>query len=49
LFDMEDDPDQLVNRWSDPAYAKVKAELFERLAAEMMAACDPKPLRRSSS
>ena len=44
LFDLEEDPGERVNRWGDPALRRVKADLFERLAREMMYACDPKPL-----
>jgi arylsulfatase A-like enzyme len=32
LFDLERDPREKVNRWSDPAYAADKATLFGRLA-----------------
>jgi uncharacterized sulfatase len=30
LFDLAEDPEERHNRWSDPAYAPVKAALFER-------------------
>ncbi|HUV57393.1 MAG TPA: sulfatase-like hydrolase/transferase [Acidimicrobiales bacterium] len=33
LYDLDDDPLQRINRFDDPAYASVKAELAERLAA----------------
>ncbi|GIU90453.1 MAG: hypothetical protein KatS3mg010_1552 [Acidimicrobiia bacterium] len=28
LYDLEDDPGELVNRWDDPAYASVRTELL---------------------
>jgi uncharacterized sulfatase len=37
LFDLETDPEERQNRWDDPAYAGVKAELMHRfLNAEMV-------------
>jgi arylsulfatase A-like enzyme len=30
LFDLQADPDELYNRWDDPAYASVKAQLLHR-------------------
>ena len=45
LYDMHEDPKQLVNRYNDAAYHNVKAELFEIMSVEMMYACDPKPLQ----
>ena len=30
LFDLQDDPDEVRNRWSDPEYASVKAEMLLR-------------------
>ena len=30
LFDLADDPGELRNRWNDPAYAELKARLFQR-------------------
>ena len=43
LYDMQDDPKQLVNRYNDRAYRNARAELFEIMSIEMMLACDPKP------
>ena len=48
LYDMQEDPKQLVNRYNDPGYREVKGELFERMTIEMMQACDPKPEQVSS-
>ncbi|MBI3973019.1 MAG: sulfatase-like hydrolase/transferase [Chloroflexi bacterium] len=36
LYDRRDDPDELVNRWDDPAYAAVRLELTERLLDYVM-------------
>ena len=30
LFDLVEDPGEIHNRWNDPAYAGVRAELFQR-------------------
>lgn len=36
LFDLQDDPQELHNRWDDPAYAQIKSELMQRfLNAEL--------------
>ena len=37
LFDLQEDPGEIRNRWADPAYAKLKAELFEKLLLGEMA------------
>jgi arylsulfatase A-like enzyme len=29
LFDLDADPDELFNRWDDPEYADVRAQLYE--------------------
>ena len=31
LFDLEADPGEITNHWSDPAYAEVKADLLARI------------------
>jgi hypothetical protein len=31
LFDLKDDPDELWNRWDDPAYTGLRGELRTRL------------------
>jgi len=38
LYDLENDPDELENRWDDPSSAGLRTEMVERLA-EMMIAC----------
>ena len=30
LFDLKEDPQELHNRWSDPAYTAVKSEMLQR-------------------
>lgn len=40
LYDLADDPDELVNRWDDPACAAVKADLLARLLDVLVAAED---------
>lgn len=40
LYDLENDPDELVNRITDPAYAAVKRDLQERLLAHLKAVND---------
>ena len=44
LYDLENDPHELVNRWDDPGYRRVRGELCEQLAYEQMAAADFTPL-----
>ena len=36
LYDLREDPDELVNRWDDRALAGVRAELTARLLDEVM-------------
>ena len=43
LYDLEHDPDELDNRWSDPAAAAEKARLMERLVRLEMEAIDRSP------
>ncbi|MGQ0655998.1 MAG: sulfatase family protein [Betaproteobacteria bacterium] len=49
LYDLAEDPDELVNRWADPGARAVRAELAERLALEQMrlASASPHPLRQA--
>jgi hypothetical protein len=35
LYDLENDPDELMNRWGDRRYAEVKSQLLERLVNEL--------------
>ncbi len=42
LYDLRTDPDQVKNVAGDPAYAKTKTELGERLLATLRAAKDPR-------
>ncbi|WP_276256596.1 sulfatase family protein [Halomontanus rarus] len=43
LYDLEDDPMETHNRWDDPAYAEVKADLLARLTDRMVETVDPAP------
>ena len=43
LYDLENDPHELVNRYDDPAHAAVKAEMLERLAKEEIETVDRSP------
>ena len=45
LYDLELDPAETVNRWSDAAYAAVKLDLLERLCDRMAWTVDPLPQR----
>lgn len=44
LYDLESDPDEMRNLFDDPAHAKVRAEMFERLAYRQMELGDTSPL-----
>lgn len=44
LFDLQDDPDEMVNLWDSPEHAKVRAEMTERLAEMEIAAVNRVPL-----
>lgn len=45
LYDLETDPKETENRWTDSSYADVKAELLVRLADRMAETVDPLPER----
>ncbi len=46
LYDLRDDPQELNNRWDDPAYAKIRAEQTEALMREMLDTIDISPRAR---
>ncbi len=48
LYDLEADPGETNNRYNNPAYAKIKCALLERMTDAMALTADPLPLRRSS-
>lgn len=48
LYDLEADPGEAVNRWNDPAYRGVRAELFERLCDRIALTADPLPDREAA-
>jgi arylsulfatase A-like enzyme len=43
LYDRQEDPDELVNLWDDPAARTVRAEMTERLARAMIAHSETSP------
>jgi len=47
LYDLEADPKEFVNRWNDPSFASVRADLLLRLCHRMAGSIDPKPVRRA--
>lgn len=44
LYDLEFDPEEMVNLWDDPAHRGVRADLLEQLARRQMALVDRSPL-----
>jgi arylsulfatase A-like enzyme len=44
LFDLDSDPDEIVNLWDDPGHAELRAELIEKMARHMIAHQDHSPL-----
>jgi arylsulfatase A-like enzyme len=44
LFDLENDPHEITNLWSDPRAATVKSSLFEQLALRLIDLQDRSPL-----
>jgi hypothetical protein len=45
LFDLDEDPDALKNRWSDPAFADIRCEMTERLLNRLMQNLTPPDTR----
>ena len=43
LYDLESDPDEMINLWDDPANAALRAELVLRLARKMIALAETSP------
>jgi hypothetical protein len=43
LYDFTDDPHEMVNRWSDPAFASIRADLTQRLTQEMLTFTETSP------
>jgi uncharacterized sulfatase len=48
LYDLDNDPNELNNLVSDPAYEKVRSELAERLKRQMVEAGEKEPVIKSS-
>jgi arylsulfatase A-like enzyme len=44
LYDLQNDPDEMQDRWNDPGCAPVRAQLLELLATEMIRHQDESPL-----
>jgi hypothetical protein len=44
MYNLSDDPGEIVNRFDDPSCAAVRSELFERLARMRIALVDRAPL-----
>jgi arylsulfatase A-like enzyme len=44
LYDLEEDPGEVVNRWADPGAAATKAELLAELDATMNHKVDAGPM-----
>jgi hypothetical protein len=44
LFDLNDDPHELRNCWSDPTHKEIRANLTEALARAQMNAADRSPM-----
>ncbi len=44
LYDLDTDPHELTNLTTDPAYARVRAELRERLADRIAASGERRPV-----
>ncbi|MFM9971479.1 MAG: sulfatase, partial [Burkholderiales bacterium] len=43
LYDLENDPDELINRWDDPVSRTVRADMMEALARRFIAQSDESP------
>jgi hypothetical protein len=48
LYDRRSDPDEMINRWSDPACAAIRAKLQAMLFEEVMCSLDVINGRRQS-
>ncbi|MFC4989216.1 sulfatase family protein [Saliphagus infecundisoli] len=47
LYDLSEDPGEKLNRWDDPAYTDVRAELLTTLSDRMADTVDPAPKRHA--
>ena len=47
LYDLDDDPEEAVNRFFDPDYREVKLDMLSRLTDRMAFTADPLPERRA--
>ena len=44
LYNLEDDPDEIENRWNDPSSERMQRRMMERLLREMIAHSETSPL-----
>ncbi len=47
LYDLENDPGEHKNLYSDPEYTEIKVRMLELLSDRMAQTCDPTPMRRA--
>lgn len=47
LYDLQEDPRERTNHWSDPEYQAEKVRLLDRLSERMARTTDPLPERRA--
>jgi arylsulfatase len=48
LYDLENDPDELINRWHDPAFAEIRFDMVKRCFDARVFQMDPLPERIAS-
>jgi len=48
LYDLEKEPAETTNLWSDPAYIEVKAKMLRKMCDRMAWTADPLPVRESA-
>ena len=44
LYDLIDDPDEIINLWDDPAHKQTRSDMLEGLARHQLALVDLHPL-----
>ena len=44
LYDLIDDPDEIINLWDDPAHKQTRSDMLEGLARRQLALVDLHPL-----
>ncbi|MDQ8195582.1 sulfatase-like hydrolase/transferase [Coraliomargarita sp. SDUM461004] len=48
LYDLKEDPDELINLWSSPKHGSIKADMLNRLCRRMAWTVDPLPQRQAN-